>query len=832
MLPVRDIQSAIVDQLAQHRRLVLTAPTGSGKSTQLPQMLAEAGVIDGRIIVLQPRRLAARMVARRVAAEMGSHVGQIVGYQTRHDSQISAQSRIVFMTEGLFLNLVQRQPSLQGVGAVVLDEFHERSLAADMALASVVRLQRNARADLRLVVMSATLDADAVATYLDCPVLEAHGRAFPVDVSYLPRRSTQPIWTQAARAVRDVLERETTGDVLVFMPGAYEIRRTIEACRQSVGGGAGVTFLPLHGSLPADAQDAAVSASSGRKVVVATNVAQTSITIEGICHVIDSGLAKVHRYDARRGLNVLRLEPISQASADQRAGRAGRTAPGTCLRLWPAQEHRSRDAHDTPEVRRLDLAQALLQLKAMGAQDVEAFDWFEAPEPAAIERAMGELRSLGAVADDGKLTEVGSAMAKFPMHPRLSRMLLAAAERGCVHRATLWAALVSDRDIATGPAPDRLREPDDAGSASDLLILERQLEAAAASRFDPAACTKLGVHANACREVAQTRRLFVNLCRDAGLAMRGPQRTEDLLKCLLVAFADHLAVLGDMQHRRCSMAGQKRVVLDKNSAVQKAGLIVAMDMREVGRKDAVQTVLSLASEVQLDWLQEVHPDRLTTQTVTLWNEDKRAAEAVEQVTFDSLVLEQTARPASDMAAAADVLVEQIQRGNLKLSQWNEAVDQWIARARCVADWLPDRDLVRYDEEDIAVILHELVAGQSQFSKVDARPVLPAVRDVLSWDDQQLIEKIAPSELKLPSGRRMKIEYQPGQRPRGRAKIQDLYGLTETPRVAGGRQPILLEILGPNFRPVQVTDDLAGFWANLYPTLKKELSRRYPRHEWR
>lgn len=852
MLPVLAIAAQITERLACANRLVLAAPTGSGKTTQVPPILLRSGIIaaDRQIIVLQPRRLATRMVARRVAQEMGVPLGGLVGYQTRHDSQISAATRIRFMTEGLLLRLLQSQPLLAGVGAVVLDEFHERNLAADLALGLLKQLQEKSRPDLRMVVMSATLDTQALSVYLDAPILETGGRLFPVEHHHLPHRSAAPAWDLAAQALQAILASGEDGDVLIFMPGAYEIRKTIEACRRKLPGlSEAAAFFPLHGSLPAPEQDAALAPNPRRKVVVSTNVAETSITIEGIRHVIDSGLARIHRYDARRGINVLRIEPISQASATQRAGRAGRTAPGTCRRLWTQADHRARPPHETPEVRRVDLAEPILQMMSLGVADVRAFPWLEPPEEVALRRGMQLLQELGALDERERLTDLGRQMAAFPVHPRLSRMLLAAARRRCLARAALWAALISDREILSGKIRAEFTDMRDEPHACDLVVLERLFHAAAGAKFQPSACAAIGVHGHACREVEQTRRLFLDLCKREGLPLAGEDRTDDLLKALLTAFPDHVAVLRDAHSRRCVMSAQKRVVLDKESIVKKPGPILALDARQIGQglpgagagagtgkgfpgAGEMQTVLNLAGEIDAAWLEEIHPGRTRTAMRTALNEQTRAVEEIEEHLFDDLVIAAVVRPRASAQAAGEILVEQILRGQLKLEQWDARADQWIARVRCVRGWFPERPMIAYDDDDLRVILHEIVAGASQFNQVKDRPVLPALRGALSYEDQRFIERMAPAEIKLPSGHAMKIEYQSGSPPRGRAKIQDFYDLSEVPRVAAGRVKVVVEILGPNYRPLQVTDDLAGFWKNLYPTLRKELSRRYPRHEWR
>ena len=853
MLPVLAIQDQIITHLRDKNRLVLTAPTGSGKTTQVPQIVFRSGLVPAgqQIIVLQPRRLATRMVAARVASEMKATLGGLVGYQTRHDSAVSNATRIRFMTEGLMLRLLQRDPPLRGIGCVILDEFHERNLPADISLGLIRRLQEartGGRPDLKLIVMSATLDAGAVADYLQCESLQTGGRLHPVNVRHLPKPVNpmkEPAWELAAAALSEALGETRSGHVLVFMPGAYEIARTIEACEKSIVGRGNVQFFPLHGSLPPSQQDAAVAPvddPTARKVIVATNVAETSITIDGVSAIIDSGLARIHRFDARRSLNALRVEPISKASADQRAGRAGRTGPGICLRLWTAKDHGTRADHDEPEVRRLELSEAVLTLKAMAVHDIEgagSFEWLQPPTAESLARADALLHVLSALDESGAITQLGRTMAEFPAHPRLARLMLDASRRDCLRRAITWAALINERDIFTQPQQRilmRYMQKDE--PASDIAAIERAFEDLKASGFSGRRCADLGANAGACRDVDRTSTQFASVCRRLKLPMEGENRTDDLIKSLLTAFRDHLAVKLEPQRPNCAMHGRRKVLLDRESVVKDAGLLIALDMNEIGRGDGAQTMLSLASHVEPKWLEEVDPAGFETTRELQWNAEHESVEEIESKAYRSLALERTARPPqtpAQLEAAAAMIVERIVSGELKLEGWNDKVDQWITRARCVAKWFPERQLISYDADDQRLMLYEIVGRSTRFNQVRDKPCIDAVRNALSWDDQRFIEKMAPESIALPRGWHMRIEYSadgPAPQAKGRAKIQDLYDLDDTPRIAGGRVPLLLEILGPNFRPVQVTSDLRGFWQNLYPELKKELKRRYPRHEWR
>ncbi|MGA2499391.1 MAG: ATP-dependent RNA helicase [Tepidisphaeraceae bacterium] len=902
LLPIHSIREELLRRLREGNRLVLSAPTGSGKTTQVPQFLQQSGQFDGDIVILQPRRLATRLVAERVAREMDCRIGELVGYQTRHDSKVSPLTRIRFLTEGLFLRQLQNSPSLRGISVVLLDEFHERNLATDVSLALVRRLQETGRPDLRLIVMSATLDVQQVTAYLNCPAIETHGRMYPVDIGYRAAKSTAgsksaigkwqqrgptPVWNLAADALADLLQREPEGDVLVFMPGSYEIRRTIETCERL---GGGLAIYPLYSELPAAEQDQALRPDERRKVIVSTNVAETSITIEGVRHVIDSGLARVNRFDPRRGVNVLAIEPVSRASAEQRAGRAGRTAPGTCLRLWAESEYRHRPAQNDPEIRRLDLAEVMLQLLDLGIEQPADFPWLESPDSDAVTHALDVLIELGAVAalrgtgfqpvvnrvsgeHTGKvpvppllcLTAIGSRMAKMPMHPRLSRLLVEAESRGCVERACLWAALISERDILVrGMECPLAKEMETTFPRSDFVVLERALGFAKASRFDPDRCLRKGIHANACREVERTQRLYESVVaggdrrRNTAINDRGYKSqhsgpstqhsppsarllTTDhglltpLAKCLLVAFSDHLSLRRNTTNLAAAVIHGRRGELDPATIAQHVGLVLPVEMSEIGggKNTDTRTVLSLVTEIAPEWVRDVYKSQLRREIRHEYNAKMQAVEATDVELLADLPIDERLLPDSavDRGRAGEILAEQIRRGILRLEAWDESVEHWIARVRCVAGWFPERRMVCYDEIETGVILQEFCAGAIRAKDLRDRSVLDALKGALSWEDQQFVERMAPERIELPRGWRMKVEYTPGQQPRGRAKIQDFYGMTQTPTIAAGRVKVVLELLAPNMRPVQTTEDLAGFWERLYPELKKALSRRYPRHEW-
>ncbi|MCX6909166.1 MAG: ATP-dependent RNA helicase, partial [Verrucomicrobia bacterium] len=546
-LPIWALHDQLRAAWRQQNQLVVIAPTGSGKTTQVCQMLLEDGRAGGKqIIVLQPRRVATRSVAARVAAERGARLGSEVGYQIRFDDRTSPETRILFVTEGVLLRRLQDEPELPDVGAILFDEFHERNLFSDVALGLVKQLQASKRPDLLTMVMSATLDAEPVAAYLgDCPILRSEGRSFPVEIRHLDAPDRRPPQEIAADEVERILVSGKPGDILVFMPGVWEIQQTINAIR-SIRSQEPLTLLPLYGELPPEDQDRVFQLSSHRKVIVATNVAETSVTIDGVLFVVDSGLARINRYDAALGISALRIEPISHASADQRAGRAGRTAPGECRRLWTAVNHKDRPKVNTPEIHRTDLAGIVLLMRSLGVQDVTAFDLVDKMDPVAVQAALDMLERLGALdIATGKVTEVGRRMLRLPVHPRYARMLVEASKRGCVRTVALWASLVSGRDMMVRSKEESAKEMLElfqTNDNSDFFTLVRAFNWAKQRSFSLDACRRAGVHALTAGSVEDTWEQLLDICEKSGIRGEDAKFSDDdLLKCVLAGFVDHLA---------------------------------------------------------------------------------------------------------------------------------------------------------------------------------------------------------------------------------------------------------------------------------------------------
>ncbi len=750
-LPVDALLPDLVKSLRSNPNLVLEAPPGGGKTTRVPPALLTAGF--GEILVLEPRRLAARLAARRVALEMGEAVGETVGYQVRFESFAGPTTRIRYFTEGVLTRRLLADPELRGVGAVVLDEFHERHLEGDLALALLRRLQLRRRPDLRLVVMSATLEGETIARYLDaCPVLRSEGRLFALTVAYTPH-SADSLETRVASAVDRLLREEPTGDVLVFLPGAAEIRRCQRAVR------ANALILPLYGDLPPEEQDRAVQPSvpGQRKVILSTNVAESSVTIEGVRAVVDSGLARVARDNPWTGLPRVEVQRVPRASAIQRAGRAARTAPGLVIRLYTEEDFLRRPEYDSPEISRRELAQLCLDLHAAGLRDPHALPWLDAPPETALQSAEELLHRLGALDKDGAITRFGKELAALPLHPRLAALALHGGGEGIAAAARL----------ASGNRP------------------------------------------NASQIESQLRRLV-------------PRRpAQDLHKAYLLAFPDRVG------RRRKStevvLSGGASAILANDAGVEKAEFLVALDIEE--RPEQGLPLVRQASPVEPDWLLELFPDQVTARETVEWNRAAERVEAVSALVYDQLVLEESRGAMPDPSLASQMLAAKAVEAGLHRFADPASIDALLNRAAFAG----------LDGLDIAAALRELCSGLRSFAELETYTrdggLERAMLALAGPGAQQRLSHLAPEWLTLPSGRKTKVNYTPGQPPWVASRLQDFFGMRETPRVGSAAVPLTVHLLAPNRRPVQMTQDLAGFWERLYPQVRKELSRRYPRHAW-
>ena len=816
-LPIDEVLPELIAVLRQGSAAVLIAPTGAGKTTRVPPALLASGIGGGqRIVMLEPRRIAARAAARRMAEEGGWTLGREVGYQVRFERKAGPETRILVVTEGILVQRLQADPFLEGVGAVIFDELHERGLQTDLSLAMARRVQREVRPDLKLVAMSATLDPGPVAAFLGgCPTIESRGRLHPVDILYLDRPDDRPLPAQIAAGVRRVLVA-TPGDILVFLPGVGEIQRSAEALA-GLAAEQDLAVLPLYGDLPAERQDAVLRPLDRRKVVLATNVAETSITVDGVTAVVDSGAVRRLRFDPATGLDRLELGKISRASADQRAGRAGRQAPGICLRLWPAWEQATLPERETPEIARVDLAGPALQLLAWGEPDLAAFDWFEPPDPAALATATLLLRQLGAI-DDRGVTALGRTMARLPVHPRLGRLLIEGQRRGRAREAALLAALLSERD----PFP---RTPRGAGprraSRSDLLDRLDALEA-----FERRNAFAGDLNAGAARYVLRARDQLLELTKRE-LAADGGEGTEDaLLRALLAAYPDRVARRREPRSPRGVMVGGRGVRLADESAVLEAPLFLCV---ELDGGTSSEALVRKASEVEPAWLPA---ERLRTTVDLEFDESRDRVAAWKRTRYEDLVIAEAEVPPPDAAETARVLAAAAaERLDRALPLDDPEVTAFLARVRSLADWMPELALPRFADGELRELLPALAAGRKSFAELRRAPLLDILQGALSYQQLEAVRREVPERLEVPSGSQIRIAYEPGKPPVLAARIQEMFGLAETPRVAAGRVPVLLHLLAPNGRPQQVTHDLRSFWENTYRQVRKELAGRYPRHAW-
>jgi ATP-dependent helicase HrpB len=861
-LPVYELEDRLLAAVRGPGRVIVSAPTGSGKSTQVPQMLLNHGLLgDGEVVVLQPRRLAARMLAKRVAEEAGTRLGEVVGYQIRLDSRVSKATRIRFVTEGILLRQMSFDPTLRGISALIFDEFHERHLYGDISLARARQIQQSVRPDLKLIVMSATLDAALLKDYLaPCEVLTSQGRTFPVQIEYLPKAvdfEHDPVWAVATRECERIAAR-SPGDILVFMPGAYEISRTVQDVQGSHALRGFVCF-PLHGELPPEQQDRAVARYDTRKIIVSTNVAETSLTIDGVTAVVDCGLARVARFDAHRGINTLLIGKISVASSDQRAGRAGRTAPGVCVRLWTEREHAKRPLQELPEVKRLDLSEVVLTLKAAGIDDIHGFPWLEKPEPKALERAESLLTDLGAIhvggvpsprgkeASPGEgtrptanttITDIGRRMLRFPMHPRYARMFLAAQDYGCVRSVALMAALTQGRNFLLRNVDKRTQEAREElfgeEHESDFFLLMRAWRYADKANYNPDACRRLGIHVQGARQVGPLFEQFLEIAQDEGLDIT-EKRIDGVAvrKCVLVGFSDHLARRLDQGTLRCELVHQRRGMLARESCIDGAPLLVSAEITEIESRGEVNVLLNLCTAVEEAWLKEMFPGDFVDAGGVTYDDAARRVLARKERRFRDLVLEskQTAEEPSEGEAAA-LLAREVTAGRIVLTEWNEAVEQWILRVNCLAKWWPELEVNPITEADRATLIEQICYGSLGARELKDKPVMPVLRDWLLAEQLAVLDEYLPERLIMANGRKARLTYAKEGPPVLSARIQELYGVPAKFTLGHGRVPVKIEVLAPNQRPIQVTDDLSNFWQEQYPKIKTELSRRYPRHEWR
>jgi ATP-dependent helicase HrpB len=824
-LPVRVVLDDVV-AASRGGAAVVVAPPGSGKTLLVPAALVD-DLGGATVILVQPRRLAARAVAAQIARLRGGALGAEVGYQVRFDACTSRATRLFVETTGIVLRRLLDDISLPGTGAVVLDEFHERSVELDLVFGLLRRVRETLRPDLRVVVTSATLAAGPVAAALGgCPVIEAAGRMFPVEVVHHGRGPRRELVEMVRPAVEEALGR-TPGHVLVFLPGVGEIA----ACQRDLDGLAargGHDLHPLHGDLPPERQDAALAETGRRKIILATNVAETSLTIPGVTAVVDSGLARQLVVNPATGLPRLELVGISRAAADQRAGRAGRTGPGRAVRLWTEAEHAGRPAAETPEILRSDLAGPLLWLEALG--EATDFPWLDHPSEEALATARQLLERLGAVDADGRVTAQGREMVRLPTHPRLGRMLIEGAVRGVLREASIAAALVSDRDpfrraAHAGGSPRDRRQVRSRCDVADRVIALQAFHAGAAAD-DPA----LEPHPPAARAVLRAAEQLFRMA-PGPLGPRSADPREALARCLLVAFPDRLARLRAGSGDRGTLVGGRGVRLTEPSRVSHEALFLAVDIDDARGEARTR----LATAVERAWLDDpATAANLHSADEIVFDPGRRRVAGRRRTRWIDLVLDEAPLPvgAGLAAEAAAVLAaESLAQAQRCFPAADSAPGRFRARVRWLAGLVPDLGLPPLDDGQLASLLPDICRGLEALDDVATADWRPRLEALVGHDRLHLVDRLAPDTIALPAGRRARVDYPAGGQPQVAARIQDFFGLAESPRIADGRVAVVLQLLGPDQRPRQVTSDLAGFWRTTYPGLRRELARRYPKHAW-
>lgn len=814
-LPIVSVLEELRLRLARASNAVLLAPPGAGKTTQVPLALLDAPWLTGqRILMLEPRRLAARAAAARMAELIKEPVGASVGYRVRFDTQVSAQTRIEVVTEGILTRRLQHDPALAGVGLVIFDEFHERHLDTDLALALTLDAQRGLREDLKILVMSATLDALPVAGLLGgASVIECEGRTYPVDIRYLPRDPDGRVPDSVVAAVVRGL-REEQGDILAFLPGAGEIRRAL-ARLQADPGSRDVALYPLYGDLPKEAQDRALRPDphGRRKVVLATSIAETSLTIEGVRVVVDGGYSRVPRFDPVSGLTRLETIRVSQAAATQRAGRAGRTAPGVCYRLWSEHTHRGLVARSAPEILSADLAPLALDLAHWGVKDAGTLAWLDPPPASALAQARDLLRALDAVDSDGRITDAGKAMAELPLHPRLAHMLrLAPPELAAL--ACDIAALLSERDV--------LRR-DDASRSADLTD---RVEVLIASRRGPAPA-----HADvsACTRVEQAARQWR---RALGLTETPKEASVQHVGPLLaLAYPDRIAQQREPNGIRYRLANGKGVRLAFEDPHLRRHAFLAVASLDGSRSEGIVYLTAPVSETAL---RREFAARITVNDVVEWDDTQQAVRIQREERLGALILSSKPLSDADPELTSAAMLDGVRRLGFAVLPWTPEAREFQARVSSLRAWLPEADWPDLSDAAFAASLDWLAPYLAGITRRDhlARLDLAAIlQSRLSRQQRQRLDEGAPTHIVVPSGSRVRLDYRPGESPVLAVKLQELFGLPDTPRVAWGKVPVTLHLLSPARRPIQVTQDLRGFWERTYAEVKKELKGRYPKHPW-
>jgi len=835
-LPVEQVIPDIRQALLAGSRLVLQAPPGAGKTTLVPPALLDQPWLGERkIIMLEPRRLAARNAAARIAYLLGEQVGDTVGYRIRDERRDSEHSRILVVTEGILTRLLQRDPELAGVALVIFDEFHERNLHADLSLAFCLQSQELLRPDLKLLVMSATLDTAAVSKLLDdAPVITSQGRTFPVETIHLPAKAAIPERSRIADAVTPLLLRilaDETGSILVFLPGAREIKQVENALKIRLAGQprGNVIIAPLYGDLPGAQQDQAIlrCPDGARKIVLATNIAETSLTIEGVSVVVDSGLQRESRFNPGAGMNRLDTVFISQDSADQRSGRAGRLGPGKCFRLWTQSQHNKLAPHRNAEILISDLAPLMLELANWGVREVDELRWLDMPNPGAVAQARELLRELGAIDRHDGITAHGRQLLELGAHPRLAHMMVRGAQAGHGYDACLLAALLTERDIFS--AGER-----SADIAPRLALLRAMKDGNTASA---------GANPQQCRLVIRSADRFHRAIRQLDRRTGSGVIDQHDLPGVLLAFAcpDRIARARHTADNRYLLSSGKGAFLDQGEALASEEFIVAAELDGRQREARIYR----AAGISLQQIEEYCADNIETATSVSWNPQSQRVDAVTRTRLGAIVLDERQADSADPEDVIAALLEGIRQNGLDCLPWSKQALQLRQRIRflhtqqqlgAVAD--PQLDALELPDLSDEHLLQNLetwllphLDTHNSIKKLQALDMHTILLGMLDWPQQQTLDALAPTHVTVPSGSRIAIDYSDPAAPVLAVRLQELFGLLQTPAVINGRFGLLLHLLSPGYKPMQVTQDLASFWRTTYFEIRKELRGKYKKHYW-
>ena len=804
-LPIDALLPELSAALRAGPTALLQAPPGAGKTTRVPPALLQEPWLAGRkVLMLEPRRLAARSAARFMARAMAEEPGQTVGYRTRLDTRISARTRIEVVTEGILTRLIQDDPALEAYGAVLFDEFHERSLQADLGLALVRESQQALRPDLRLLVMSATLDTTPLARMLgEVPVLTSAGRAYPVDEHYRPSAREERLEDHAVRVIREAVA-DQPGSLLVFLPGVAEIRRVEKALQGILP--ANVRLCPLYGNLSPEAQDRAIAPSPAgeRKLVLATAIAETSITIQGVQVVVDSGLARNARFDANSGMSRLVTGRVSRAGAEQRKGRAGRTGPGVCYRLWSASEQAALADYDAPEIQTADLAPVALELARWGARDPGDLDWIDPPPSGHWDQAVALLQWLDLLDDAGAITEHGRAAAGLGCHPRLAHMVLRGRQQGWPVLAAELAALLEERDLLG------------AGAGADLVTRVEYLRRPQ-TRAEPD--PRL-------RQLRQAvRRLLPQGARDESDSL-----ADSVGRLVALAYPDRIARRRPGPEPRYLLSNGRGAALRNDDPLARHDWLVAADLDGQAREARIY----LASALDPSHLETDLAGHIEKVETAAWDDGRGRVIAKRQHRLGALVLSETLLPDPPAEQITQALLAVVRQRGLQSLPWTDSARQWCARVELLRHYQPDAWPTVTSAALLATLdqwLAPYLAGLSRWAEVQRLDLAAALNSLLDYPRQQQLDQLAPTHLTIATGQRVALDYTADSAPVAAAKLQAFFGWTDTPRIVRGEHPVVLHLLSPAGRPLAVTSDLASFWRNAYPEVRKDMRGRYPKHPW-